>query len=67
MKAKNRKNTFVKMRSAILKKRYLWKDKRGKVVETEQKMYRRVANTVAAVESAYDATKTQTCHFGKAA
>jgi hypothetical protein len=44
MKAKNTKNTSSKMRSAILKKRHLWKNKRGKVVETEQKMYPRVAD-----------------------
>lgn len=60
MKAQNRKNTFSKMRIAILKKRYLWKDKRGKLVETEGQMYRRVAGAIAAIESAYGATKTQT-------
>ena len=47
------------MRMAILKKRYLWKDKLGKVVETEMQMYRRVADTIASNESKYGATKAQ--------
>ena len=47
------------MRTETLRRRYLWKDKHGKVVETEEQMYRRVANTIAAVESKYGATKKQ--------
>ena len=59
MNAKNNKNSFSQMRIAILNKRYLWKNKQGKVVETETQMYHRVANTVATVESKYGATKAQ--------
>lgn len=59
MKAKSNKNSFSEMRTAILNKRYLWKNKQGKVVETEEQMYHRVANTIAAIESIYGATKTQ--------
>ena len=40
----------------ILKRRYLWKDKNGKVIETKEQMFRRVANTIAAVEKQYGAT-----------
>ncbi|MHC4756801.1 MAG: adenosylcobalamin-dependent ribonucleoside-diphosphate reductase, partial [Planctomycetota bacterium] len=40
----------------ILKRRYLWKDKNGKVIETKEQMFRRVANTIAAVEKKYGAT-----------
>ena len=59
MKTENHKNSFSKMRMAILNKRYLWKNKLGKVVETEDQMYHRVANAIAAIESTYGATKTQ--------
>jgi len=59
MKTENHKNSFSKMRMAVLKKRYLWKDKLGKVVETETQMYRRVANAIAAIESTHGATKAQ--------
>ncbi|MFC1793684.1 adenosylcobalamin-dependent ribonucleoside-diphosphate reductase, partial [Planctomycetota bacterium] len=47
------------MRAEILRRRYLWKDAQGKVIETEEQMLRRVANTIAAVESRYGATKKQ--------
>jgi len=40
----------------ILKRRYLWKDKNGKVIETKEQMFRRVANTIALVEKKYGAT-----------
>jgi len=59
MKTENHKNSFSQMRMAVLKKRYLWKDKLGKVVETETQMYRRVANAIAAIESTHGATKAQ--------
>ena len=59
MKIENHKNSFSQMRMAVLKKRYLWKDKLGKVVETETQMYHRVANAIAAIESTHGATKAQ--------
>ena len=59
MKAKNNKNSFSKMRTEILNKRYLWKDKEGKVAETETQMYHRVANTIAAVESRCSTTRAK--------
>lgn len=37
----------------VLKSRYLLKDERGKVCETPDEMFRRVAKTVAAAETAY--------------
>lgn len=43
------------MASEILRRRYLWKDANGKVVETEDQMYRRVAEHVASAESKYGA------------
>ena len=58
MNAKNNKNSFPEMRTKLLK-RYLWKTKEGKVKETEEQMYRRVAHTTAAVESQYGATDEQ--------
>ena len=51
------------MRTETLRRRYLWKDKHGKVIETEEQMYRRVAVTVAAVESKYGATKEEIQHI----
>jgi ribonucleoside-diphosphate reductase alpha chain len=47
------------MRSEILSRRYLRKDAEGRVVETEDQMYRRVAEHVASAESKYDAAETQ--------
>ena len=59
MTIENNKDSFKKMRDEILRRRYLWKDKLGKVVESETQMYHRVANTIAAIESTYGATKAQ--------
>jgi ribonucleotide reductase alpha subunit len=58
MTIENNKDSFKKMRDEILRRRYLWKDKDG-IVEIVEQMYRRVANTITAVESIYGATKTQ--------
>jgi ribonucleoside-diphosphate reductase alpha chain len=38
----------------VLEKRYLKKDKQGKVVETPEEMFRRVARAIAAAERVYD-------------
>lgn len=43
----------------ILKKRYLIKNDHGNVVETPETMFRRVAETIAAVDARYDATPSQ--------
>lgn len=51
------------MRTEALRRRYLRKDKYGKVVETEEQMFRGVANTIAAVESKYGATKEEIRHI----
>ena len=56
MATENNKQSYKKMRDEILKQRYLWKDKHGNVVETEEQMYRRVANAIASVEAKYGAT-----------
>lgn len=56
MTTENNKDSFKKMRAEILRRRYLWKDKEGNVVETEEQMYRRVANTIAFAEKKYGAT-----------
>ena len=55
----NSKNSVHNIRAEILWRRYLMKDELGKVVETEQEMFRRVANAIAAIESKYGATKEQ--------
>jgi len=47
------------MRTEILRRRYLRRDKEGKVVETEEEMFRRIAEAIAAVESQYGTTKEQ--------
>ena len=44
------------IRKAVLQRRYLWKDQNGKVIETEEQMFRRVANIIATVEKKYGAT-----------
>jgi ribonucleoside-diphosphate reductase alpha chain len=38
----------------VLEKRYLKKDKKGKVIETPEEMFRRVARTIAAADTGYD-------------
>ncbi len=43
----------------VLKKRYLIKDEQGKVTETPETMFRRVADTIAAVEERYGAAPEQ--------
>jgi ribonucleoside-diphosphate reductase alpha chain len=41
----------------VLKKRYLLKDEHGNVAETPESMFRRVADTIAAVEGRYGASE----------
>jgi ribonucleoside-diphosphate reductase alpha chain len=43
----------------VLKKRYLIKDDHGRVTETPETMFRRVADTIAAVDARYGATPDQ--------
>ncbi len=40
----------------VLEKRYLVKDVEGKVIETPEQMFRRVASTIAAADSLYDSS-----------
>lgn len=47
----------------VLKKRYLIKDEQGKVTETPETMFRRVADTIAGVEAQYGATKKQVAQW----
>ena len=47
------------MRTKILQQRYLMKNEKGEVIETEEQMFRRVANAIATAESKYGATKKQ--------
>ncbi|MHC4116884.1 MAG: vitamin B12-dependent ribonucleotide reductase [Planctomycetota bacterium] len=44
------------MRTELLRRRYLRKDTKGNVVETPEQMFRRVANTIATIESKYGAS-----------
>nr|WP_238613471.1 ribonucleotide reductase N-terminal alpha domain-containing protein [Candidatus Oscillochloris fontis] len=43
----------------VLKKRYLIKDEQGKVTETPETMFRRVAETIAQIDARYGATPSQ--------
>jgi ribonucleoside-diphosphate reductase alpha chain len=47
------------MRTQILRRRYLWKDAQGKVIESPEQMFRRVANAIAASKSQYGATENE--------
>jgi len=47
------------MRTQILRRRYLRKNAHGKVIETPEQMFRRVANAIAASESKYGATDSE--------
>ena len=49
--------TNNKMRYEIIKQRYLKKNAKGKIIETLEKMFFRVANAIAAIETKYGATK----------
>jgi ribonucleoside-diphosphate reductase alpha chain len=40
-----------------LEARYLWKDENGRVTETPEELFRRVARVVAAAEESYDASR----------
>ena len=44
------KHNFTHLALDILKDRYLWKDSEGKVIETPDQMFRRVAKHVAGAE-----------------
>jgi ribonucleoside-diphosphate reductase alpha chain len=44
------------MRAQILRRRYLRKDAQGNVIETAEQMFRRVADTIASIESGYRAS-----------
>jgi len=46
-----KKTIFLSFKQPWFERRYLWKDKDGKVIETPEQMFRRVANTIAAEES----------------
>ena len=43
----------------VLRRRYLWKDEQGRVIETEEQMFHRVAKAIAAVEKKYGAVDEQ--------
>jgi len=47
------------MRAKILRGRYLRKNAAGKVIETPEQMFRRVANAIATSESRYGATDSE--------
>lgn len=53
------KNNFAVFEQGWVKRRYLWKDKHGKVMETPEQMFRRIANTIAAEEAKYGASDSQ--------
>jgi len=53
------KTTSSHFEQSWFKRRYLQKDKNGKVIETPGQMFRRVANTIAEVETRYGATNSQ--------
>lgn len=53
---KTKQSSFEEMRSEILRRRYLRKDKKGKVIETEEQMYKRTANAIAKAEEKYKST-----------
>jgi ribonucleoside-diphosphate reductase alpha chain len=50
---------FTDIARTVLKKRYLIKDDQGHVIETPETMFRRVADTIAAVEGRYGASPEQ--------
>ena len=52
-----RKGKFGRQALQVLKERYLWKDTRGRVVETPEGMFYRVAREIAGVEAIYSGDK----------
>jgi ribonucleoside-diphosphate reductase alpha chain len=59
MPDKAKKYSSQQIASEILRRRYLWKDADGRVVETVDQMYQRVAQHVATAESKYGASEAQ--------
>ena len=58
--AGNRQETaHSRLTRDILRRRYLWKDEHGQVIETREHMFRRVANAVAAAEKNYGASDAE--------
>ena len=57
MAKKNKKRTLRRsLRDELFYRRYLKKDQTGKVIETVDQMFRRVANAIAEEERKYGAT-----------
>jgi ribonucleoside-diphosphate reductase alpha chain len=54
-----RQNKANDIRTKVLRRRYLWKDANGKVVETVDQMYQRVAQNIASAESKYGGSEAQ--------
>ncbi len=59
MSEHSKKRGILDMRSEVLTRRYLMKDEHGNVIETPEQMFRRVAHTIAAVETKFGATDSQ--------
>ena len=47
----NNTNSVQDMCVEILRRRYFWKDNQGKVIETEDQMFHRVAKHIASAET----------------
>jgi len=59
MEKETRQSGRHDIRTEVLRRRYLWKDANGRVIETIDQMYRRVAKHVAKPESKYGASEAQ--------
>ena len=55
----NEKSIVHKMSTEVLRRRYLWKNQDGQVIETQAQMFRRVAKYVAGAEAKYGGIDAQ--------
>lgn len=49
----------MNLKEQLMYQRYLLKNKHGRVIETPQQMFRRVARTIAKVEARYGVSKAK--------
>ena len=56
---KHKRFQFTSLAREVLHRRYLWKDANGRVIETPDQMFRRVANAVAAAEKNHGASEAE--------
>ncbi len=65
MREEKEKRMFTQNAQTVLERRYLAKDENGKVVETTEELFHRVARTIASADKAYGKTEEEIAQVEK--